>query len=297
MSFHGLVVPLPTIFGADGTLDADGTAAFALSVAKGGADRLFVLGSLGEFPLLTREERREVVARTVAMARGSAPVWAGTGAPSTAEAIALSRDAESAGAEALVVVPPYYLHPAPGAIERYYRAIRRAVSVPLYAYNIPSLVGYPLDPSLVGRLGRDGVLAGIKDTSESLASVETFLRAGPEGFEVMPGDDALAAPAIARGAAGAVMGLANVLPRLGRAIVAAAHRGDGAEVVRLQELIEALAFVVAGGPFPSAGKFLASRVRGVRVGYRSPCDPLSPEEERRVLARWSAWDGRLKEFA
>lgn len=296
MTFHGLIVPLPTIFDARGEVDAAATAAFARGVQEGGADRLFPLGSLGEFASLTRDERRAVISGIVEVSGARRSVWVGTGAPSTREAVALATEAERAGASALVVVPPYYLHPTDLSIDRYYREIHASVEIPIYAYNIPSLVGYPLDPALVGRLAQDGVLSGIKDTSESLPSLRGFLGCGPSGFEVVPGDDVLAAPAIGLGAAGAVMGLANVLPRLAAALVAAAHRGDASATERLHELVEGLAFVVAGGPFPSAGKFLAAHLRGAPAGYRSPYDALTPAEERRVLDRWSVWEARLREF-
>ncbi|MGI0151852.1 MAG: dihydrodipicolinate synthase family protein, partial [Thermoplasmata archaeon] len=188
------------------------------------------------------------------------------------------------------------LHPSLASVGRYYREVRAAVSIPVYAYNIPSLVGYALPPSLIHGLGAEGVLIGVKDTSESLASLEGFLSGAPPGFEVIPGDDHLAAPAIARGASGAIMGLANIIPRLAKDLVVAAQSNRAPEVTRLQNLIEILQFVVAGAPFPSAGKFLAARVRGVKVGYRSPYDPLTPDEEAHLLARWSAVESRFSEY-
>ncbi|MGI0140840.1 MAG: dihydrodipicolinate synthase family protein [Thermoplasmata archaeon] len=296
MTFQGLIVPVPTLFDERGEVDPERTAEFTQGLRAAGADRIFALGSLGEFPSVTREERATVIAAVVAASPKAKDVWAGTGAPSTREAVSLSQAAEGSGATALVVVPPYYLHPALGAIDRYYRDIRAAVSIPVYAYNIPSLVGYALPPSLVHRLGTERILAGVKDTSESLASLEAFLEGAPPGFEVLPGDDHLAAPAIARGASGAIMGLANLFPKLAQNLIRAARSNAGSEVTRLQNLIETLQFVVAGAPFPSAGKFLAARIRGVRVGYRSPYDALTPDEEAHLLSRWTPVESRFAEF-
>ncbi len=285
MTLDGLSVPIPTLFADDGSFDSGRNAKFARALSDAKVDHLFVLGSLGEFPLVTDEERVRLLDVVIESATGKTDVWVGCGAPSTRRAVAYAEGAEAAGATALVAVPPYYLHPALASIERYYRALRAAVSVPLLAYNIPSLVGYALPPDLVHRLGRDGVLAGVKDTSGSLDSVFRFLDGRPDGFAVFPGDDAFASAAIARGAAGAVMGMANLVPRLSVELVAAARRGDAARAGELQRLVDALVEVSHAAPFPAVDKFVASVLWGADVGYRAPYDPLTAEEERTVRAR------------
>jgi 4-hydroxy-tetrahydrodipicolinate synthase len=295
-TLDGLSVPVVTLFGADGSLDLGKNSKFARNLADTKVDHLFVLGSLGEFPSVTDEERGRLVDLMCESATGQTDVWVGVGAPSTARAVAYAQQAESAGAEAVVVVAPYYLRPTPAAIERYYRAIHDAVSVPLLAYNIPSLVGYPLAPELVHRLAGDGVLAGLKDTAGELASVERFLDGAPKGFAVMPGDDALASEAIARGATGAVMGLANIVPRLCIELVSSARAGQTARAQELQAIVNELVAVARAGPFPSTDKFLAGRLRGADVGYRAPYDPLSPDEEKAVLARLAPLEERLRPF-
>jgi 4-hydroxy-tetrahydrodipicolinate synthase len=284
MPLEGLCVPLPTLFDDEGRLEAARNTEFARGLVAAGVRHLFALGSLGEFPSLSEEERSELL-RSVADGLGSgAELWAGCGAPSTPQAVRFARAAEAAGAAVLVAVPPYYLRPTERAIERYYRELRRATSRPLLAYNIPSLVGYALAPELVHRLGREGVLAGVKDTAGSLASVASFLADAPPGFAILPGDDALAAQAIAAGAVGAIMGSANVLPRLALALVAGARSGRAVEAEARQAEVDGLLEVIRAGPFPATDKFLAEHLRGARVGYRSPYDPLAPEERTRVLA-------------
>jgi 4-hydroxy-tetrahydrodipicolinate synthase len=293
---EGLSVPLPTLFGADGALDLGRNTRFARMVSEAGVPHLFVLGSLGEFPSVTDAERTKLVDLLVETSTGGSDVWVGCGAPSTRQAVAYAEAAESAGAAAVVAVPPYYLRPTVEAVERYYRALHAAVKIPLLAYNIPSLVGYPLPPELVHRLARDGVLAGAKDTAGTLASVEAMITGAPDGFAVFPGDDGLASAAIARGAKGAVMGTGNVVPKLCVELVAAARRGDATRTGELQQLIDGLVEVLHTGPFPSVNKFLAARLRGADVGYRSPYDPLSAEEEARVLARLAPIEERLRPF-
>jgi 4-hydroxy-tetrahydrodipicolinate synthase len=296
MAIEGLSVPVPTLFDAEGAIDSARNARFARGLSDAHVDHLFVLGSLGEFPSITPTERGPLIDVVIESAGGQTDVWVGCGAPSTAQAIRFAEEAEGIGAAALVAVPPYYLHPALAGVDHYYRALRKAVTVPLFAYNIPSLVGYALPPTLVHALARDGVLAGIKDTAGSFESVCSFLDGAPEGFAVFPGDDALASSAIARGAKGAVMGMANIVPKLCVELVAAARRGDAVRAQELQSLVDGLVGVTKSGPFPSTGKFLAAQLRDSDVGYRAPFEPLTPAEEAAVLARLEPLRPRLAPF-
>ena len=296
MALEGLSVPIPTQFSSEGAVDLGRNARFARALSEAHVDHLFVLGSLGEFPSITPAERGPLVEVVVESAAGRTDVWAGCGAPSTAQAVAFAEQAEGVGAAALVAVPPYYLHPTLDSVAEYYRTIRKAVTVPLFAYNIPALVGYALPPPLVHALARDGVLAGVKDTSGSLESVLGFLAGAPAGFAVFPGDDPLASAAIARGARGAVMGLANIVPRLCVALVEAARRGDSARASELQGTVDELADVTKAGPFPSVDKFLAAHLRGAEVGYRAPFGPLTHDEEAAVLARLDPLRPKLRPF-
>jgi dihydrodipicolinate synthase/N-acetylneuraminate lyase len=294
MGLGGLVVPVPTLFADDGSLDTGRNAKFARALSEEKVDHLFVLGSLGEFPSVDVAERERLVDTVIESATGTADVWVGVGAPSTAEAIRFADQAEGLGAAALVAVPPYYLRPTEASVERYYRAIAASVSIPLLAYNIPSLVGYGLAPSLVHRLGRERLLRGVKDTSPSITSLAGFLDDRPDGFVVLPGNDRLALEGIRRGADGAVMGLANIAPRLCVELVARARRGEPAE--ELAAVVDALASVVDAGPFPSSIKYLAQQLRGSEVGYRAPYDPLSEAEVARVAALLAPLEDRLAPY-
>jgi 4-hydroxy-tetrahydrodipicolinate synthase len=280
---RGLAVPVPTLFDEEGRLDPGRNGPFVRAICSAGAEHIFVLGSLGEFASVEEAERRLLIEVAVESLTAKADAWVGVGAPSTRLAVRYAQAAEELGAAALVAVPPYYLRPTQAAIAHYYRAIRDATKIPLLAYNIPSLVGYPLLPELVHRLAREKILDGMKDTAGFLASVEGFLRGAPDGFPVLPGDDIFAAEAIEKGAAGAVMGTANVVPRLGVALVRAALAHETARAVELQMLVGQLAAAIHAGPFPSTTKFLAAHAWGGKVGYRAPYEPLTPGEERTVL--------------
>ncbi|MCI4320977.1 MAG: dihydrodipicolinate synthase family protein [Thermoplasmata archaeon] len=292
----GLVIPVPTLFDESGALDPGRNGPYARALCTAGADHLFVLGSLGEFPTVEEPERRLLVETDIESLTGKTDAWIGIGAPSTRLAVRYATMAEELGAAALVAVPPYYLHPTPEAIAHYYRAIRDATKIPLLAYNIPSLVGYPLPPELVHRLARERILDGLKDTAGYLASVLSFLHGAPEGFPILPGDDALAAASIENGASGAILGTANVVPKLGAALVRAARAHETARANELQILVTRLAEAIHTGPFPSTGKFLSTRTWGARIGYRAPYEALTPEEERTVLAAFDPLLAALRPF-
>ena len=285
MSLEGLAVPMLTLFSDDGGLDLGRNARFARDLADAHVDHLFVLGSNGEFPSVMTSERGPLIDIVVQSARGTADVWAGCGAPSTAQAVAFAREAEELGVAALVAVPPYYLHPSMTAVEHYYRALGAATSLPLLAYNNPTFVGYALPPALILALADAKVIRGIKDSGGSLESVLGYLNGAPEGFTVLPGDPPLASAAIERGARGAVMGVSNVLPRLCAELVHAARRGDRARAGELQPIVDRLVEVAKLGPNPSTLKFLAAELRGAAVGYRAPYEPLTEDERAAVLAR------------
>jgi dihydrodipicolinate synthase/N-acetylneuraminate lyase len=284
VSLSGLVVPTPTLFDADGALDLDRNRRFHAGLLAAGIDHLFPLGSLGEFPSVEEEERDRLLGAVQSVLKGTADLWVGVGAPSTRLAVRRAKDAQDHGAAVMLAVPPFYLRPTEASILEYYRAIHQASPAPLLAYNIPAKVGYALSPALVHRLASEGTLAGVKDTAGSIVSVQSFLTGAPPGFAVFPGDDPLASAALAAGAAGAVMGLANIVPGLALALIRAARANATEEVLKHQAVIDRLAHVVAVGPFPSTGKYLAHHLRGAPDGYRSPYVELTDEEERAVTA-------------
>ncbi|MGA7861737.1 MAG: dihydrodipicolinate synthase family protein [Thermoplasmata archaeon] len=296
MALEGLSVPVPTIFGENGQIDAGQNARFTRNLCDARVDHIFALGTTGEFPLVTAPERPLLLESIIESLGWHTDAWVGCGAPATAQAVANAEQAEEAGATAVVVVPPYYLTPTEASIKHYFRAIKKAVGIPVLGYNVPAHVGYALSPALVHELAREKVLAGLKDTSGSIDSVHGFLRGAPDGFVVFPGDDILAGPAIAAGAVGAVMASANVVPRLAVDLVAAARKGDAMKVAELETPLRALLVALEAGPFPSVVKYLAQRLRGAEVGYREPYGPLTPDERAKVDAALVPAEPLLRPF-
>jgi 4-hydroxy-tetrahydrodipicolinate synthase len=296
VSLSGLVLPTPTLFDDDGQLDPDRNRRFIEGLVHDGVTRVFPLGSLGEFPIVDEGERSVLLRSVRDGAADGAELWVGVGAAATRQAVRHVQEAERLGAQGLIAVPPFYLRPTEASVADHFRALKRATSLPLFAYNIPGKVGYALAPALVRRLAEEGVLQGLKDTAGSIASVRAFLAALPTGFPVLPGDDGLASDAVRAGAAGAVMGTANVAPRLGLRLLEALRQEKTEEAKRLQALVDRLAAVLELGPFPSTGKFLAHHVRGAPDGYREPYGPLTDDERRAVLAGFAPLEASFEEF-
>jgi 4-hydroxy-tetrahydrodipicolinate synthase len=296
MSLGGLAVPTPTLFDDEGGIDAEKNRRFTEGICRAGVDHVFALGSLGEFPSVDADERPGLLAAVRDGLKGASDLWVGVGAPATRRAVRHALTASEAGADVLIATPPYYLHPTDAAIRSYYRAIAHAADRPLLAYNIPSKVGYALEPPLVHALAEEGVILGLKDTAGSLDSVRSFLTGAPPGFVVLPGDDTLARRAIAMGAAGAVMGLANIAPRVGVEFLRAVSAGNGPLADELDRLLSDLATVVGTGPFPSTTKFLAAHLRGAPEGYRAPYEPLTPTERTHVLEALAPIQDRLRKW-
>ena len=294
MELEGLTVPIPTLFDTQGAVDGEKIRHFVSGLCDREVDHIFALGTLGEFPSVEDAERGGILRASREGLRGRVNLWVGCGAPSVRRAVRYAREAADTGATALLAVPPYFLKPTEEGIVDYYRAIRRATALPLLAYNIPSHVGYGLRPELVHHLAQEGVLAGVKDTSGRFESVKAFLAGAPAGFAVLPGDDVLAFPGVRQGAAGAVMGLANIVPGLCVRLLRAARSSDPRKGEELQQLLERFAQAVELGPFPATDKMLAQRLRAVEVGYRAPFGPPTAEEEGRVLSALAPIESSLR---
>src|SRR5215813_4967876 len=210
--FSGALTALVTPFRA-GEVDTRALAALVEAQIAGGIHGLVPCGSTGEAATLTHEEHVAVVREVVRVARGRVPVIAGTGSNSTAEAIRLTRGAEEAGADAALLISPYYNKPNQEGIFRHYAAVAEATKLPLILYNIPGRTASNLTPETIGRLSRVKNIIGVKEASGSLAQVlEVTSAAGPD-FAIYSGDDILTLPIMAAGGKGVISVTANVAPR------------------------------------------------------------------------------------
>jgi 4-hydroxy-tetrahydrodipicolinate synthase len=226
MNVHGLGIALATPFTPDQALDPQALARLVRHVVAGGADFVVALGSTGEAAMLGEAERDRVVA-AVREHRGTAALFVGTGASSTAQAIAWTARARDLGADgALVVVPPY-TRPTQAGIVAHFAAIARAVpGFPLIAYNVPARVGTNLQPATVRELWAVPAVIALKESSGDLQQIARIAADVPAGRTLLAGDDPLTLPSIAVGARGLVSVAGNVVPGAMRTLVQTALAGD-----------------------------------------------------------------------
>ena len=225
--FEGSYVALITPFDREGRIDEDAYRSLIRRQIKGGTRGLVPCGSTGEAATLTHEEFRRALEIALEESRGDVPVMAGVAANATWKAVEIAREAESLGADALLVLAPYYNKPTQEGLGAHFRAVARQTRLPVMLYNIPGRCGVNVAPSTIARIAEDcpNVVA-VKEASGSLDQVSEILALTPPSFTVMSGDDGLTLPMLAVGARGVVSVLANVAPAQTQALCTAFFKGE-----------------------------------------------------------------------
>jgi len=210
---RGVMPPHVTPFTSRGELDEPALRRCIDFWIENGISGLVPCGSNGEAPLMSREERRRVIEVTVDQTNGRVPVIAGTGSQSGEETIKLTKDAKDVGADAVLVVTPYYFKPSDREIFKHYRSISEAVDIPIVLYNVPKFTGFNLEPEAVKRLTELDSIVGIKDSSGNLGQITETINLVGDKISVMAGTGDLIYPTLAMGGAGAIAAVANAAPR------------------------------------------------------------------------------------
>lgn len=179
---------------------------------KKGTSAILTCGCTGEPATLSMEEHKEVIKYTVEVVNKRIPVIAGTGSNNTVEAIELTQYAEEAGADASLIITPYYNKPTQKGLYQHYKKIAENVSIPIILYNVPSRTGISIQPETVSALSEIKNIIGIKEASGSLDQVSKIIKLCPENFVVLSGDDSLTLPIMAVGGKGVVSVAANIVP-------------------------------------------------------------------------------------
>jgi len=253
MRFVGSYVALVTPFDRSGGVDAAALRRLVRSHLRAGTAGLVPCGSTGEAATLTHEEYRRVLSLTLEESRGLLPVFAGVGTNATAKAVEMAREAESLGADALLVLSPYYNKPTQEGLYQHFRAVARNTRLPVIVYNIPGRTAVNILPKTLLRLAADcpNVVA-VKEASGNIDQVSEIVAGAAKGFAVLSGDDSLTVPMMAVGASGVISVVANVAPRETAAMCAAALAGDFKKArslhLRLFSLVKAL--FVETNPIP-----------------------------------------------
>ncbi|MCM8733565.1 4-hydroxy-tetrahydrodipicolinate synthase [Azospirillum sp. A1-3] len=255
--FHGSIVALLTPF-KGGKVDEKAFQSFVEWQVAQGTHGLVPCGTTGESPTLSHEEHNRVVELCIEAAGGKVPVMAGTGSNSTDEAIALTRHAKQAGAQAALVVTPYYNKPSQEGLYQHFKAIHDAADLPIFIYNIPGRSVVDMSVATMARLAKLPNIVGVKDATADLSRPSRLLQEVGPDFIQLSGEDATALAFNAQGGVGCISVTANVAPALCSAMQTAWAKGDLKEAFRLRDVLSPLHDSMFVETSPAPVKFAAS---------------------------------------
>lgn len=280
--FQGSLTALVTPF-ADGQLDMDALKKLVDWQIAEGSHGLVPVGTTGESPTLTHEEHDEVVAAVVAQAAGRVPVIAGAGSNSTAETVRLVRAAKAAGADAALVVTPYYNKPTQAGLIAHFTAAADE-GLPIVIYNIPGRSVVDMTPATMGELAKHPMIIGVKDATGDLSRVpQQRLTCGAD-FVQLSGEDATALGFNAHGGRGCISVTANVAPKLCAQMQEATLRGDFADALRITDLLMPLHLAIFTEPGLIGAKYGLSLLGLCREEVRLPHVGLTDATKEKIRA-------------
>jgi 4-hydroxy-tetrahydrodipicolinate synthase len=286
--FKGSIPALVTPMGEDGSIDFAAWDALLDFHLAAGSDGVVVGGTTGESPVLERGELEELIRRAKARLGGRIPVIAGSGTNGTAKTVALSRAAEGAGADALLVVTPYYNRPTQEGLYRHFSAVADSVGLPVILYNVPGRTACDLLADTVARLSRHPRIVGVKEATGDVGRGESILRLSRPGFLLLSGDDPTAAELIRIGAQGVISVTANVAARAMHDLCASGLAGRHGEAMAINERLIPLHKALFVEPNPIPVKWAVHRLGLIGPGIRLPLTPLSPSLHATVAAAMAA---------
>ncbi len=282
--FKGSLVALITPMREDGSVDEKAYAAFVDWQIQEGTHGVVPVGTTGESPTLSHDEHRRVVEIAIEVAKGRVPVIAGAGSNSTEEAIALTRHAKEAGADAALVVTPYYNKPTQEGMFLHFTAIADAVDLPIIIYNIPPRSVVDMSVETMARLAKHPNIIGVKDATANLTRPLHTLRACGADFCQLSGEDHTALSYNAAGGHGCISVTANVAPRLCSEMQTAWAEGRLADAMAIQNRLVPLHDALFSETSPGPVKFAASLLGKTSERCRLPLAPLMEPTRARVKA-------------
>ena len=288
---RGTFTAVVTPFNRDGSLDLGALDALVDRQLDGGITGLVPCGTTGEAATLSAEERERVIRRVVARAGGRAQVIAGTGANSTAATVENQQRAKDAGADAALVVTPYYNKPTPEGLVRHYAAIADAVDFPTILYNVPGRTGCDMKPETVARVSMLRGVMGIKEATGDLDRVGALRVSTRPDFVLLSGDDATAVPFVLLGGDGVISVTSNVAPGEMVQMIQAALAGRVTDARRLHDRLRPLFAALFWEANPIPVKAALAIRQQLAECYRLPLCEMSPEPRRRLetILREGGW--------
>ncbi len=273
--FKGSIPALVTPMRGDGAIDFEAWDRLIDFHLAEGSDAVVVGGTTGESPTLERNELEELVRRAKARVGGRIPVIAGSGTAGTSKSVGLSRACEAAGADALLVVTPYYNRPTQEGLFQHFTAIADAVGIPLILYNVPGRTACDMLPATIARLSRHPRIAAVKEATGDVSRGAEVLKLSRKGFVLLSGDDATAAALMKVGSQGVISVTANVAARAMHEVCMAGLRGAHDEAATLDARLAALHGTLFVEPNPIPVKWAVHRMGLIGPTLRLPLVPLS----------------------
>lgn len=281
LPFRGSFTALVTPF-RDGALDEKAFRGLVDWQIEEGIHGLVPVGTTGESPTVSHDEHKRVVEWTVAQSAGRVPVIAGAGSNNTIEAIDLARHAEKAGADAVLVVTPYYNKPGQEGLYQHYKAINDAVGLPIFIYNIPGRSVVDMSVETMARLYELPNIAGVKDATANLARVSQQRQAMGPGFNQLSGEDATALAFMAHGGDGCISVASNVAPKLCAQLIDACIAGNYAKALEIQDRLFPLFQALFVETNPSPTKYALSVLGKIADEARLPMVPVTEKTKETV---------------
>ncbi len=273
--FQGSMVALVTPMAEDGSVDDTSLQRLIDWHVEQGTDAIVAVGTTGESATLDEKEHCAVIRQAVTFTRGRIPVIAGTGANSTTEAIQLTRCAKEVGADACLLVTPYYNKPTQEGLYLHYKAIAEAVDIPQILYNVPGRTACDMLPETIGRLAPLKNIVGVKEATGNLDRVTQIRELCGDEFSILSGDDATGKELVLMGGQGAISVTANVAPAAMHSMMSAALAGDRETATRLDNELVGLhqSLFLEANPIPV--KWALAEMGRIQAGIRLPMTWLS----------------------
>jgi 4-hydroxy-tetrahydrodipicolinate synthase len=283
--FKGSMPALVTPFNSDGTFDEKAFAEHVEWQIQEGSNGVVPVGTTGESPTLSHDEDKRVVELCVEVAAGRVPVIAGAGSNNTVEAVDLARHAEQAGADAALVVTPYYNKPTQKGLIAHFGAVADAISIPIIIYNIPPRSVIDMQVATMAHLAKTHAnIVGVKDATGNIERVSEQRAACGKDFIQLSGEDAGALGHAAHGGVGCISVTANVAPRLCAEFQALLRKGDFAAALEYQDLLLPLHKAIFMEPGVTGAKYALSKLGRMGATVRSPLVGLEPSTEAAIDA-------------
>lgn len=273
----GSLVAIVTPMHADGSLDLPGLRKLIDWHIAEGTDGIVIVGTTGESPTVSVEEHCELIKVAVEHTNKRIPIIAGTGGNSTSEAIALTSYAKQVGADASLLVVPYYNRPTQEGMYQHFKKIAESVDLPVILYNVPGRTVADMDNATILRLAQVPGIVGVKDATGNIARGTDLIRLAPESFAVYSGDDATAMALMFCGGKGNISVTANVAPRAMHELCMAALSGNIAEAVKINNRLLPLHNKLFIEPNPLPVKWAMVEMDLIPSGIRLPLVPLSAQ--------------------